>query len=85
MLTGDVWPLQELLAALASCNWHAVSSEEVADDCQAARLWGYEPDFSLHAVIQRVSTGRLGFSRMASADLKKCLALLSPSQPAPLP
>ena len=48
-------------------------------------LWGYQPDFNLHAVIQRVSTGRLGFSRMASADLKKSIALLSPLQPAPLP
>ena len=67
-----------MLTALASCSWQAVSSEEVADERQAAMLWGYEPVFSLHAVIQRVSTGRLGFSRMASADLKKCLALLSP-------
>ena len=74
-----------MLLALASCSWHAVSSEEIADERQAAILWGYEPDFNLHAVIQRVSNGRLGFSRMASADLKKCLALLSPSQPAPLP
>ena len=69
--------LQEVLTVLTSCNRHAVSGQEVADGCQAAMLWGYEPDFELNVVLQRVLTGRLGFFRMASADLRKCLALLS--------
>ncbi len=54
----------------------AASAQEVASPGLAAGLFGYEPRFELHALVQRTLAERARLVASAAASLERCAAAL---------